>query len=315
MRAHGATRSYLQVETTNDAAIGLYVGLGYWHHHVYRYRIDHPRQHRTPDYDPCMTPPTSQKLLVISFDDPLKAQEFLLVAARLQKDGDLQLHDAVIVVSERGRELPGHRDDRCHADPRCPRRWRLGPAARHAVRRPDRRPGRRRGDARAAAPSMRDSSTPGSRTPPSPNCAPRCPRAYRARAARQPRLVGRFAAGVGALPRSGARRDRPAARGGRRRAGRPRRGESPAVHRRVGVATSRLGRRTRPGTPRRQGNRDRPGGSARAGRARRTPTAAPPPPGQEHVALRPGQASTSTVINQRITGRVAATVESTSHAR
>ena len=44
-----------------------------------------------------MTPPTSQKLLVISFDDPLKAQEFLLVAGRLQKDGDLQLHDAVIV--------------------------------------------------------------------------------------------------------------------------------------------------------------------------------------------------------------------------
>ena len=49
------------------------------------------------DYDLCMTPPASQKLLVISFDDPLKAQEFLLVAARLQKDGDLQLHDAVIV--------------------------------------------------------------------------------------------------------------------------------------------------------------------------------------------------------------------------
>jgi uncharacterized membrane protein len=44
-----------------------------------------------------MTLPTGQKLLVISFDDPLKAQEFLLVAARLQKDGDLQLHDAVIV--------------------------------------------------------------------------------------------------------------------------------------------------------------------------------------------------------------------------
>ena len=28
-----------------------------------------------------MTLPTSQKLLVISFDDPLKAQEFLLVAS------------------------------------------------------------------------------------------------------------------------------------------------------------------------------------------------------------------------------------------
>ncbi len=37
------------------------------------------------------------KLLVISFDDPLKAQEFLLTAARLQKAGELQLHDAVVV--------------------------------------------------------------------------------------------------------------------------------------------------------------------------------------------------------------------------
>jgi uncharacterized membrane protein len=44
-----------------------------------------------------MTLPGNQKLLVISFDDPLKAQEFLLVAARLQKNGDLHLHDAVIV--------------------------------------------------------------------------------------------------------------------------------------------------------------------------------------------------------------------------
>lgn len=40
MREHGASRSYVQVETTNDAAIRLYAGLGYWHHHVYRYRID-----------------------------------------------------------------------------------------------------------------------------------------------------------------------------------------------------------------------------------------------------------------------------------
>jgi uncharacterized membrane protein len=37
------------------------------------------------------------KLLVISFDDPLRAQEFLLAAARLQRDAELQLHDAVIV--------------------------------------------------------------------------------------------------------------------------------------------------------------------------------------------------------------------------
>jgi GNAT superfamily N-acetyltransferase len=40
MREHGASRSYVQVETTNDAAIRLYARLGYWHHHVYRYRID-----------------------------------------------------------------------------------------------------------------------------------------------------------------------------------------------------------------------------------------------------------------------------------
>ncbi len=44
-----------------------------------------------------MTEPGNHKLLVISFDDPIKAQEFLLAAARLQKNQDLQLHDAVIV--------------------------------------------------------------------------------------------------------------------------------------------------------------------------------------------------------------------------
>src|SRR3954447_7210015 len=42
-------------------------------------------------------PPENSKLLVISFDDPLRAQEFLLAAARLQRDADLQLHDAVVV--------------------------------------------------------------------------------------------------------------------------------------------------------------------------------------------------------------------------
>ena len=47
MREHGASRSYVQVETTNDAAIPLYAGLGYWHHHVYRYRTD-PRSNGTP---------------------------------------------------------------------------------------------------------------------------------------------------------------------------------------------------------------------------------------------------------------------------
>jgi uncharacterized membrane protein len=41
--------------------------------------------------------PDNSKLLVISFDDPLRAQEFLLAAARLQHNKELQLHDAVII--------------------------------------------------------------------------------------------------------------------------------------------------------------------------------------------------------------------------
>lgn len=45
-------------------------------------------------------PPDNSKLLVISFDDALRAQEFLLAAARLQKNGDLQVHDAVIIRRE-----------------------------------------------------------------------------------------------------------------------------------------------------------------------------------------------------------------------
>jgi uncharacterized membrane protein len=44
-----------------------------------------------------MPEPSNQKLLVISFDDRLKAQEFLLSVVRLQKDHELQMHDAVIV--------------------------------------------------------------------------------------------------------------------------------------------------------------------------------------------------------------------------
>lgn len=42
--------------------------------------------------------PDNAKLLVISFDDPLRAQEFLLAVARLQKNQEIQLHDAVLVT-------------------------------------------------------------------------------------------------------------------------------------------------------------------------------------------------------------------------
>jgi uncharacterized membrane protein len=45
-------------------------------------------------------PPDNSKLLVISFDDAMRAQEFLLAAARLQRDKELQLHDAVIIRRE-----------------------------------------------------------------------------------------------------------------------------------------------------------------------------------------------------------------------
>src|ERR1700710_1983787 len=51
-----------------------------------------------------MTAPDNNKLLVISFDDPLKAQELLLSVVRLQKQHDLELHDAVIVR----RDADGH---------------------------------------------------------------------------------------------------------------------------------------------------------------------------------------------------------------
>ena len=41
--------------------------------------------------------PENAKLLVISFDDPLRAQEYLLAISRLGRDKELELHDAVIV--------------------------------------------------------------------------------------------------------------------------------------------------------------------------------------------------------------------------
>lgn len=44
-----------------------------------------------------MTTPDYRKMLVIGFDDPLKANEFLLAVLRLRKNEMLQLHDAVFV--------------------------------------------------------------------------------------------------------------------------------------------------------------------------------------------------------------------------
>lgn len=50
-----------------------------------------------------MTEPV-QKLLVIGFDDPLKANEFMLAAVRLQQHDQIKLHDAVFIV----RDQNGH---------------------------------------------------------------------------------------------------------------------------------------------------------------------------------------------------------------
>jgi GNAT superfamily N-acetyltransferase len=41
-RRHGTTRTYLQVESANTAAITMYRGLGFWRHHSYRYHRDLP---------------------------------------------------------------------------------------------------------------------------------------------------------------------------------------------------------------------------------------------------------------------------------
>jgi uncharacterized membrane protein len=51
-----------------------------------------------------MTQAGENKLIVISFDDRIKAQEFLLTVARLQKQKELQLHDAVFL----DRDNDGH---------------------------------------------------------------------------------------------------------------------------------------------------------------------------------------------------------------
>lgn len=47
-----------------------------------------------------MSQPSPNKLLVISFDDRLKAQEFLLATVRLQKADQLAVHDAVFVTRD-----------------------------------------------------------------------------------------------------------------------------------------------------------------------------------------------------------------------
>jgi uncharacterized membrane protein len=44
--------------------------------------------------------PDNSKLLVISFEDELRAQEYLLALAGLQKRQEIQLHDAVIITRD-----------------------------------------------------------------------------------------------------------------------------------------------------------------------------------------------------------------------
>lgn len=45
-------------------------------------------------------PPDNSRLLVISFEDGLRAQEFLLAVARLQRNDEIQLHDAVLITRD-----------------------------------------------------------------------------------------------------------------------------------------------------------------------------------------------------------------------
>lgn len=44
--------------------------------------------------------PDDSKLLVISFEDGLRAQEYMLAVAGLQKRGDIQVHDAVFIARD-----------------------------------------------------------------------------------------------------------------------------------------------------------------------------------------------------------------------
>ena len=168
-RAHGATHSYLQVAATTSAArralprawaTGTTTTTG-------TARSEPPRL----GHSDC---PTTSKLLVISFDDQLKAQEFLLAAVRLQKNERPPAARRRLRPPRRGRQLARPRDDRHHAGPGRAGRRRLGTAARHPVRRADRRSGRRSGDRRRRRAVRQAASTPASRTRPSPSCARPC---------------------------------------------------------------------------------------------------------------------------------------------
>ena len=185
-----------------------------------------------------MTPPTSQKLLVISFDDPLKAQEFLLVAARLQKDGDLQLHDAVIVYrnadgSSRVTETTDVTPTRGALGGGV---WGLllgtlfaGPFGGLVVGAASAGGGALY--AKLVDTGIKDSTVAELRTAVPPGRTGLALLVSHVSLADLQRELARF-------PGSGARRDGPAAGGGRRCSGGTCGGESPAFHRRVGVATS-----------------------------------------------------------------------------
>ena len=157
-----------------------------------------------------MTPPENSKLLVISFDDPLRAQEFLLAGGppaagrrpAAARRGDHR--------RDGGRELARPRDHRCHAGPGRRRRGRVGAAAGHAVRRTDRRAGRRRGQsagggalfAKLVDTGVKDETVAELRTP----CRPGAPRwPCSSATSRWPTCSGNWPAS-----RHGARRDRPA---------------------------------------------------------------------------------------------------------
>ena len=178
------------------------------------------------------TPPENSKLLVISFDDGLRAQEFLLAVARLQHNDEIQLHDAVLIardadgkshVRETTDVTPGRPASAPASGGCCSARC---SAARSAAWSSARHP-------RAAARCTPSSSTPASRTRPIEQLRnDRAARTHRGRPARQSRLGRRPAARADPLPARRTRRDRPAAtprsRRCRTRSKRPTASRSPA---------------------------------------------------------------------------------------